>query len=215
MPEVAAAQVLTLLQLGNYEAAAGLAAKYGLPLSQARVQMAKGEPASALAVLKQVLQEAEAKDWPDRRLEALVLQALAYQAHGDREQAMQTLAEALALGEAGDFIRIFVDEGPPMAVLLQGVAKRGDDSAYLRKLLGAFGKNEVKTPVSTILVEPLTGRELDVLRLLATYLTGPEIARELMVSLNTMRTHTKNIYNKLGVNNRQEAVRRAKELELL
>ena len=89
---------------------------------------------------------------------------------------------------------------------------------YIHKLLAAFGKHEDVHPSSFIpqsLVEPLSERELDVLRLLGTDLNGPEIARELMVSLNTMRTHTKNIYTKLGVNNRRAAVHRAEELDLL
>jgi LuxR family maltose regulon positive regulatory protein len=75
--------------------------------------------------------------------------------------------------------------------------------------------SEEKIPVAQLLIEPLSERELDVVRLLSTELDGPEIARELMVSLNTMRTHTKNIYNKLGVSNRRAAVRRAKDLKLL
>ena len=95
---------------------------------------------------------------------------------------------------------------------------------YIHKLLAAFGKQKDVHPSSPApvrgfipqpLVEPLSERELDVLRLLGTELDGPEIARELRVSLNTMRTHTKNIYNKLGVNNRRAAVRRAEELDLL
>jgi len=84
-------------------------------------------------------------------------------------------------------------------------------------LLAAFGKQEDVHPSSLIphpLMEPLSERELDVLRLLGTYLSGPDIARELMVSLNTLRTHTKNIYDKLGVNTRQAAVRRARSLDL-
>jgi len=88
---------------------------------------------------------------------------------------------------------------------------------YIRKLLAAFGKQEDVHPSSLIphpLMEPLSERELDVLRLLGTYLSGPDIARELMVSLNTLRTHTKNIYDKLGVNTRQAAVRRARSLDL-
>ena len=79
----------------------------------------------------------------------------------------------------------------------------------------AFGKAEGKRPVTQLLIEPLSERELEVLRLLRTELNGPEIARELMVSLATIRTHTQNIYGKLGVNNRRAAVRRAEELDLL
>ena len=110
---------------------------------------------------------------------------------------------------------MFVDEGPPMAALLQAVAKGGVAPTYVRELLTAFGRGEDRTPIKQALVEPLSERELDVLRLLATDLDGPDIARQLVVSLHTVRSHTKNIYAKLGVNNRRAAVRRAGELDLL
>ena len=153
----------------------------------------------------------------------MVLQAVAHHALGEKDKAVQLLGEALALAEPGGFIRIFVDEGPPMAALLREAAKHGTVSNYVRQLLAAFGKAEGRTPVTQLLIEPLTSpdlvdlseREFEVLRLLGTELNGPEIARELMVSLNTMRTHTKSIYNKLGVNNRRMAIRRAEELDLL
>jgi LuxR family maltose regulon positive regulatory protein len=96
--------------------------------------------------------------------------------------------------------------------------KQGIAMNYVRHLLTAFGKAEGRTVVKQVASEPLSEqlseRELDVLRLLGTDLGGPDIARELMVSLNTLRTHTKNIYDKLGVNNRRAAVRRAEELDL-
>ncbi len=215
MPEVAAAQVLALLHQGDLNRAADLAEVHGLPISQAQVHLACGDPLSALAVLEPMRREAEAKSWQDERLEVMAVQAVALHTHGEKEQALRVLEETLALAEPGGFIRIFVDEGPPMAALLQEAAKHVAASNYVLGLLAAFGKTEVKTPVTQLLLDPLTNRELEVLRLLGTYLKGPEIARELMVSLNTMRTHTKNIYNKLGVNNRQAAVRRAEELDLL
>ena len=102
-----------------------------------------------------------------------------------------------------------------MAELLKDAVKRGIATDYARQLLPAFGNAEVKGPVRRDLIEPLSDRELDVLRLLGTELDGPEIARELTVSLNTVRTHTKNLYSKLGVNNRRAAVKRAEELQLL
>ena len=104
-----------------------------------------------------------------------------------------------------------------MAALLAAAAQRGTAPDYVRRLLAAAGApgRARSTSASGRLVEPLSGRELDVLRLLGTDLGGPEIARELVVSLNTVRTHTKNIYAKLGVNNRRAAVRRAEELDLL
>ena len=116
-----------------------------------------------------------------------------------------------------------------MAELLTEALARGIMPGYVEKLLAAFPRTEdrelrteltkslpsVLNPQSSSLVEPLSERELEVLRLLGTDLNGPEIAHELMVSLNTMRTHTKNIYTKLGVNNRRAAIRRAKELDLV
>ena len=102
-----------------------------------------------------------------------------------------------------------------MATLLEAAANEGIVPNYVQRLLAAFGKVEDRTAVNRALVEPLSERELDVLRLLGTDLDGPDIARELVVSLNTVRTHTKNIYAKLGVNNRRAAVSRAGELDLL
>ncbi len=102
-----------------------------------------------------------------------------------------------------------------MAVLLESAAEQGIAPSYVRRLLAAFVKPEISPTADQGLVEPLSGRELDVLRLLGSDLGGPEIARELIVALNTVRTHTKSIYAKLGVNNRRAAVRRAEELGLL
>jgi len=147
-------------------------------------------------------------------LDVLVAQALASQAHGDAPGALTALRRALTLAEPEGYVRIFVDEGREMAALLRAVAKDGDAGSYARRLLAAFDGTEAR-PVPQRLVDPLSARELDVLRLLGTDLDGPDIARELFVSLNTVRTHTKNIYAKLGVNNRRTAVRRAVELDLM
>jgi LuxR family maltose regulon positive regulatory protein len=100
-------------------------------------------------------------------------------------------------------------------VLLTAAAKRGIAPGYVRQLLAKFRFNEDRVATNGSLAEPLSERELDVLRLLATDLDGPEIARELTVSLSTMRTHTRSIFNKLGVSSRRAAVRRAEELDLL
>jgi LuxR family maltose regulon positive regulatory protein len=148
-------------------------------------------------------------------LAILVLQALVHQAQGDLPAALAPLARALALAEPEGYVRIFVDEGSPMTTLLEAAAKHGAARSYVRRLLAAGGVAADSPPTSQNLIEPLSDRELAVLRLLGTDLDGPAIARELLVSLNTMRTHTKNIYGKLGVNNRRAAVRRAEELQLL
>ena len=148
-------------------------------------------------------------------MEIQVLQALAHQMRGDVPAALVPLGRALALAEPEGYDRVFLDEGPPMAALLEAAAKHGIAPTYVRELLTAFGKAEDRAPARQNLIEPLSARELDVLRLLGTDLDGPDIARELIVSLNTVRTHTKNIYAKLGVNNRRAAVSRAVELDLL
>jgi len=153
----------------------------------------------------------------------MVLQAVALHAHDKKEEALQLLDDVLALAEPGGFIRMFVDEGEPMAQLLSDAADHGMMPDYIGKLLAAFEAEQQSAGESPHLpftsaqplIERLSERELEVLKLLRTELNGPEIARELAVSLNTMRTHTKNIYNKLGVNNRRAAIRRAEELDLL
>ena len=140
-----------------------------------------------------------------------MLQALAHQARGDTVAALLPLGRALTLAEPEDYVRIFTDEGPPMGALLAAAAQRGTATAYVRRLLTSLGATSARPAAAAGVVEPLSDRELDVLRLLATDLGGPDIARELVLSLNTVRTHTKNIYTKLGVNNRRAAVRRAEE----
>ncbi len=213
--EITAVRIQTLLYQGNLTAADQLAEAHDLPLSQARVKLAQGDPTAALAVLEPVRQQAEAKAWADERLRVMVLQSLAQKAAGESEKAVQQLGEALAVAAPGSLVRCFVDEGQPMAALLREAVKQGGVPVYAQQVLAALGETAVTQPQTTQpLPDPLSDRELDVLRLLKTDLTGPEIARELMVSLNTMRTHTKNIYSKLGVNSRRTAVRRAEELNL-
>jgi LuxR family maltose regulon positive regulatory protein len=146
----------------------------------------------------------------------LVLQALGQQVRGDVPAALVPLGQALTLAEPEGYARVFLDEEPLVAALLAAAAQRGIATDYVRRLLAAGrGTEPARSSGAERLIEPLSGREVDVLRLLATDLGGPDIARQLVVSLNTVRTHTKNIYAKLGVNNRRAAVRRAEELHLL
>ena len=174
----------------------------------------------ATRLLERLLRAAEEGQRTGSVIEILALQALAHQARDDVPAALASLRRALTLAEPEGYVRIFADEGPPMASLLRVFARQGAAAklriapGYVRRLLAAVNKTEHGTPASQGLIEPLSERELDVLRLLGTDLGGPDIARELVVSLNTVRTHTKNIYAKLGVNNRRAAVRRAKELDL-
>jgi ATP/maltotriose-dependent transcriptional regulator MalT len=184
-------------------------------ITLARLLLARRSIPEALGLLQRLQKAAEGGGRTGSVIEILVLQALAHHMQNDILAALVPLARALALAEPEGYLRIFVDEGPPMATLLQAAAKRQLVPDYIRRLLAAFDAAEDRTPVKQALMEPLSERELDVLRLLGTDLDGPDIARHLMVSPNTMRTHTKNIYSKLGVNNRRAAVRRAEELKLL
>ena len=183
----------------------------------ARVLMAQKEWDKAARLIDRLLDATETgKRWR-RVVELLVLQALVLGAQRKQDEALEPLGRALALAEPEGYVRTFVDEGEPIAALLRRVASRGVAPGYTRKLLAAFEPDTLpgKPPSTTTLIEPLSERELEVLRLLKTELSGPEIARELVIALSTLRTHTRNIYGKLGVRNRMQAVARAKSLGLL
>jgi LuxR family maltose regulon positive regulatory protein len=185
-------------------------------ITLARVLLARGSTVDALGLLQRLLPAAEAGGRTGSMLEILVLQALAHQTLGAAPTALAALERALKLAEPEGYVRIFVDEGQPMATLLRAAAQRRIAPEYVQRLLAAFGST--RRPPEMLdqakVIEPLSERELDVLRLLGTELSGPEIASQLMVSLNTVRTHTRSIYSKLGVNNRRAAVRRAEQLDV-
>ncbi|MHA6782029.1 LuxR C-terminal-related transcriptional regulator [Pseudonocardia saturnea] len=191
-----------------------------ITLARALLARYEGERAArphdeAVRLLGRLLRAAEAGDRTGSVIEISVLQALALGMRGDIPAALAPLERALTLAETEGYVRILVDEGPPMAVLLDAAAQRRIAPNHVRRLLTALRRSPDRTTASHVLIEPLSERELDVLRLLATDLGGPDIARRLIVSLNTVRTHTRNIYTKLGVNNRRAAVHRAEELDLL
>jgi len=222
IPEVAAAQVLTLLCQGNLAAAAHLAQTHELPISQARVHLAQGDTSAALAVLEPLRQQAEAKGWEDERLKVIVLQAIALHMNGEKDKAVQLLGDALALAEPGGFIRLFVDEGLPMAQLLSEAAAIGMMPDYTGKLLAVLEAEEQKRedtsslpPPAQPLIEPLSRRELEVLHLMAQGLSNQEMCERLFLALDTVKGHNRKIFDKLQVQRRTEAVARARELGLL
>ncbi|MEI7770129.1 MAG: LuxR C-terminal-related transcriptional regulator [Chloroflexales bacterium] len=219
LPEIAAAQVLVLLRQGSLAAAAELAQQYDLPLSQARVLLAQGDPSAALALLGPFRQQMEARGWADERLRAMVVQAAALHLKGEKAPATHVLTEALLLAEPGGFIRLFVDEGAPMAELLERMkAEGGRMKAYTHTLLTAFDSQKEPHPSPFTphpLVEPLSPRELEVLRLIAQGLSNQEIGARLVLALDTVKGHTRRIYEKLQVQRRTEAVARARDLGLL
>jgi LuxR family maltose regulon positive regulatory protein len=152
----------------------------------------------------------------DSIVEILILKAEAYQGLGDQKRSLDALTKALEIGEATGFIRLFLDEGKPMKTLLTRARLQKIYPAYVDHLLSAFD-SPPKAPRLQLqpLVDPLSEREQDVLKLLRTNLTTPEIAEELYISVTTVRTHIKKIYSKLNVHKRSEAVYRAEELGLV
>jgi LuxR family transcriptional regulator, maltose regulon positive regulatory protein len=205
-------------------------------LTLARVLIARyrndreeGSIREALQLLNRLSQAAEAGGRTGSVIEVLLLQALAQHAQGDTSPALASLERALSLAEPEGYVQLFVAEGEPMRLLILDFGLRikkqqhGENEkmiGYADKLLAAFAE-PAKKPQSAIshqkseILEPLSERELEVLKLLGTELSGPEIASRLNVSLNTVRTHTKNIYSKLEVSNRRAAIHRAEELGLL
>src|SRR5258708_7178905 len=213
IPDVAAAQVLTLLRQGNLAEAAHLAQTHGLPLSQARVHLAQGDTSAALAVLAQLRQQAEAKGWEDERLKVMVLQAVALHMNGEKDKAVHLLGDALALAEPGGFIRIFVDEGLPMAHLLSEAEAMGMMPDYTGKLLAVFAAKEQKREDTSSLplaaqplIEPLSRRELEVLHLMAQGLSNQEICERLFLALDTVKGHNRKIFDTLQVQTPTEAL---------
>ena len=168
-----------------------------------------------LAFLERLLVAAENGGRTGSVIEILVVQALARRARDDVAGALGSLKRALELAEPEGYVRVVADEGQTMAGLLRMATQSRDASDYLRRLLAATVAPAAWTQADQPLIEPLSERELEVLHLLASELGGPDIARELSVSLPTVRTHTSNVYAKLGVTSRRAAVRRATELGLL
>lgn len=226
IPEVAAEQVLLLLERGEVTAAAHLSEEHNLPATRARVLVAQGDPSAALALLEPMVSETEKKGLADEHLRLLVLTALALDACGDKDGAVQRIEHALVLAEPGGYIRLFLDEGGPMHRLLSETAAHGNHTAYLGQLLDAFRSEtgesngggvagRTQYPASEVFVEALSPRELEILALIARGLSNREISETLFLALDTVKGYNRNIFAKLQVARRTEAVARARELGLL
>jgi LuxR family maltose regulon positive regulatory protein len=185
-------------------------------LTLARLLVAEENVREALDLLDQVLDAARAAGRDGSVIEARLVRALAHHAHGDADSAADDLAAALTEGVPAGYCRLFLDEGQPMTELLRHLTRVATHQvrAHAEDLLARAQRPSPPAPPGRASEEGLSERELEVLRLLATELSGPEIARELFVSPNTLRTHTKHIFTKLGVNTRRAAVRRAEHLGL-
>jgi LuxR family maltose regulon positive regulatory protein len=166
-------------------------------------------------------QQAEAKRLPQRLLLVMAVQSVVLFAQGEKDQAVQVLAEALTVAEPEGFIRLFVDEGPLMAQLLLEAASREIRPDYIARLLAAFeadkrdNKGKPALPPAGSLIEPLSQRELKILQLIAQGLSNREIGERLFLALDTIKGHNRKIFDKLEVQSRTEAIARARELSLL
>ena len=238
----AAFRALVMIRQGNIEPAIQWAKQAGIQpedepnsfqegeyITLVRVLLAQGELERAQTLAERLLKATEEAQRWGRVIEILLLQALVLHGRGNREQALNVLRRALDLAEPQGYLRIFVEEGEPMRTLLQEVA--GEGRAYASKLLNAFYETQYQSRTSSktaeaahpipgqqspdLLIAPLSERELEVLSLVATGLTNQEIGDRLTISLNTVKTHVKNIYSKLNARSRLEAADRARELKLI
>jgi len=184
-------------------------------LTLARSYMAQGQFDQAQAVLDPVVATAQAMGRVAILIEAQVLRAIVDEARGNSAEAIEAIQEALTQATPGGYLRTFVDAGTALKTLLIKVAPH---LPYAEKILAAFSHQQppsISNVRSAALVEPLSDRELQVLRLIAEGLANQEIAAQLVVAPSTIKTHINNIYGKLGVQSRTEAIARAHELNLL
>jgi LuxR family maltose regulon positive regulatory protein len=190
-------------------------------LTLARLKIARGQLQGVPAMLDRVRKRAEAEGRMGSVLETVVLLATTLRAQGRSDEAMTTLQKALALGEPEGYVRVFVDAGEPMAELLRSALAQQVMPDYVSGLLASFGAAGSNGSAAFAghrmkpVVEPVTGRELEVLRLLAAGASNKQIAEELVLVIGTVKAHLLNIYRKLDVHNRTQAVARARELNLI
>lgn len=224
IPQIASIRVMLLLRQGAITEAADYARQRELPLSQAQVHLVQGDAAAALALLEPLYREVTAKGWHDEQLKLLVCQAVAQQSLGAVDQALALLTDALTVAEPSEYVRIFIDEGAPMAQLLQVAAQQGIKPAYVQSLLAAYAEQAIpattgSAPVKFIaaqpLIEALSEREIEVLDLIAKGLSNREIGERLYIAVDTVKGHNRKIFGKLQVQRRTEAIARARELGLL
>jgi len=185
-------------------------------MAVARVYLAQDELDAALRLLAWLLDAAQAKGRMGSAIKIETLRALVLQAKNDRGGALFALKRALTLAEPEGYVRTFLDEGEPMARLLRQTLSAGIAPNYAARLLAAFGEEAMSpSPAMDALVEPLTEREMDVLRLIVAGLSNAEIAEELVVAVSTVKSHVNHIYGKLSVENRIQAAKRARTLGLI
>lgn len=203
----------------------GLGSSWPESLVPARLLLATGQTEEAVQFLGRRLVLVEATGGVDAQIRTLALLSVALETKGDRDAALIALGRALSLGERERYVRTFLDEGPTMIRLLEGALAAGMAPDYVRHLLGQPGAAPAAAPAvplaqpravavapSADAVEPLTERELEVLRMAATGMSNQEIGTRIFITAGTVKNHLHNIISKLGVSNRLQAINRAREL---
>ncbi|RRJ66060.1 LuxR family transcriptional regulator [Paenibacillus oralis] len=221
--EVQHLELLISLHNGNFPEAVKHLETSEWPVLQSRIHMIQGNASAALAILAILYDQARAKQWKNDQLKLLVLQALAFQVQGNMERALESLNDALILAEDEGFVRLFVDEGKPMLDLLTEAATRRIQPDYTGFLLSNMHHEQklndfaVHSPPIRFepLIDALSERELEVLQLIAQGLSNQEIGDRLFLALSTVKGYNRNIFDKLQVKRRTEAIARARELGLI
>jgi LuxR family maltose regulon positive regulatory protein len=229
LPDIAAARAILCLQNGDIDTAAQLVQNEDRWLVRAQVLLAQGNPSDALDILVQNREKTERQKLQDQLMVTIVLQALAFQAQGEKELARQALKDALLLSKPGGFLRLYVDYGEPMLSLINdfrsAIKKNGDEQdhsllEYVDKILDAFTipvnrQSIAASEKKSGLIDPLSPREQEVLQLISQGLSNQEIAKRLFLALDTVKGHNRRIFEKLQVQRRTEAIARAHELGLI
>jgi LuxR family maltose regulon positive regulatory protein len=223
---ISALRAQVWLARGDTEAALDWASRFAgqiedvvfpsVPIILAKIWLSQGQPDKALPLLDHALQSAQAVRRLGNAIDILAVQAIVYHAQAKPEQAFATLEHALELAEPEGYVRVFIDEGVPMARLLRRMLTRSSASEYVHRLLEALGESiTIESPIASKLIDPLSQRELEVLRLIVEGATNKEIADELVLTVNTVKRHISNIFGKLHVSNRAQAIAQARARNLV
>jgi len=196
-----------------------------LQISIARVYLAQDDPDKTLETLDRIHPGAEASGRMAHLIEIYLLKALAYQERGEPEKAIDSLKNSISLAAPQGYQRIFLEAGKPAWQLLGSPPLQDFNPPFVSRLLAAFAEpgiqskpavtSAIQPPTINPLVEPLSERECEVLKLIAAGYTNRQIANELVVSLDTVKKHTTHIYGKMGVKNRTQAIAMAREIKLI
>ncbi len=213
--EIAYWRIQLMLRQAKFSTANQLASTYQLPFCQAQIALAQAKPGLAIALLEPLQHQAQTNNWPDQLLQAWVLLALAYAAQGQTEQALNWLKHAILLAEPNQLIRSLLDHGPTIQPLMQQASNNGLNSGLIEQVLAEFASSQPQIQRQISKTERLSEREIEVLQQIATGSTDREIAERLYLSIYTVKVHARNLYAKLEVTNRTQAVARARSLGIL